>query len=223
MRKLRVTIFDDDPTNLKLFAAIMSARDYEVQAYDRAVLCPVYAAEVEACTLRKPCADIVITDNQMPRMTGIEMLLLRVQRGCKIDVRNEAVASADLDTRQRKIIEKLGCAFFSKPFRLSDMLNWLDACEKRVDLSQPLGIVRQGDRYPANITLAFATQTDEKSYQGTALNFSANGFCLETEIQLGEEESIVIKSDLPNGCRNASVRWVNKSGDCYLAGFSCSL
>jgi len=201
----------------------MSTRDYDVQTYDRAVLCPVYLAEAAACTLLKPCADIVITDNQMPQMTGIEMLLRRAQRGCKIDVRNEAVASADLSTRQQEIVEEMGCTFFSKPFRLSEMLNWLDACEKRIDLSQPLGIIREGDRYPANITMAYATNIAEKIYQGTVLNFSANGLCLKTDLHLGEEESIVIKSGLPNGCRYASVRWVNKlEGAGYLAGFSCS-
>ncbi len=223
MRKIRINIFDDDATNLKLFSTIMSARNYEVYAYDRAVACPVYKDQAEECSRLRPCADIILTDNQMPRMTGIEMLLDQARRGCRIDIRNKAVASADFDHDQRKIIEGLGCAVFDKPFRLDDIVTWHDDCERRIDLSMPLGIIRKGNRFPVDIEMAYATDADEKIYKGATMNFSDFGLCLRTDALLGEEQSIEIKSDLPNGCKRATVRWVTKTqGDAYLAGLSCA-
>ena len=222
MRKLRISIFDDDPTNLKLFAAIMSARNYEVYTFDQAVVCPVYNAQAVECSRLKPCTDIILTDNQMPRMTGIEMLVEQAQRCCRIDSRNKAITSADFDRDQRKIVEGLGCAVFEKPFRLHDLIAWLDDCERRIDLSKPLGIIRQGDRYPADSEMMYAMDADETIYKGTTMNFSECGLCLRTHAPLREEQSVMFKSDLPNGYRKASVRWVNKTeGDSCLAGFSC--
>lgn len=222
MRNIRINIFDDDPTNLRLFTAIMASRNYEVQAYDRAVVCPVYKTEVKECGRIKPCADIIITDNQMPGMTGIEMLLEQAQRGCRVDARNIAVASADLDHQQRKIVEGLGCVVFTKPFRLQDLVAWLDDCERRVDRSTSLGIIRKNDRFPAAIALEFATDAGDMFHTGTALNYSVNGLCLRTDSLLGEGQTIKFRSELPNGCKSASVCWVDRTeGDSCLAGISC--
>lgn len=223
MRKIRINVFDDDPTNLKLFAAIMSARNYEVNTYDRTVACPLYSTQAEAeCSRLKPCADIILTDNQMPGMTGIEMLLDQALRGCRIDSRNKAVASADLDRKQRQIVAGLGCAVFEKPFRLKELITWLDDCERRIDLSMPLGIIRKGARYPADLEMVYATDPDEMFHAGTAMNYSVSGLCLRTDTLLAVGQSIVIKSDFPNGCRSASVCWVTKTeGDCFLAGIAC--
>lgn len=222
MRKLRINVFDDEPLNLDLFAAIVAARNYEVYASGRAIVCPVYSDQPETCSLLKPCADIILTDNRMPGMTGIEMLQEQAQRGCRIDVRNKALVSADLDAEQRKIAAGLGCAVFDKPFRLDDIFAWLDDCESRVDLSLPLGVIRKGYRQPADIETVYATAAGGKFFKGTTMNISESGLCLRTDAPLGEEESIVIGSDLPNGCSRASVRWVNKSeGNSCLAGLSC--
>lgn len=222
MRRLKINIFDDDPMNLGLFAAIMATRNYEVYANDRAIVCPVYGTQTGKCGLLKPCADVIITDNRMPGITGIEMLLEQSQRGCRVDVRNKAVVSADLDNKQRKIVEGLGCAVFGKPFRLNDILAWLDDCESRIDLSMPLGIARKAARYPMDIEMVYSVAADEKIRKGTTLNYSESGLCLRTDTFLAEGQAIEIRSDLPNGCRSASVCWANKTGDdSYLAGIAC--
>lgn len=223
MRKPRINIFDDDPTNLKLLAEIMTERGYEVLTFDRAVTCPVYSDRAEVCPSLKPCADIVLTDNQMPLMTGIEMLLQQERRGCKVDVRNKAVLTASLDNAEQSVLKGLGCAYFKKPFRMAEISAWLDGCETRIDLSRPLGIIRKGDRIPVELELVCATPNDDRIFRATAVNFSENGLCLKTDTPLTAEQSIVIGTATPNGCRKASVRWVSSNHTAgYLAGFACS-
>ena len=222
MRKLRVNIFDDDASNLKLLQSCMSRRDYEILTFDRAVVCPINGATSNRCNSLKTCADIIKTDNQMPGMTGLEMLLLQAQNGCKVDIRNKILMSSDLDNKGQKILEGLGCTFFSKPFKLSELLAWLDDCEKRIDLSKPLGIKRKEERCPSNIDIVYAYNSRGKTYKATGINYSSGGFCLKVDTPLAERLSIVIKTELPIKCDNASVRWVKEvRPGSYMAGCSC--
>jgi CheY-like chemotaxis protein len=222
MRKLKVNIFDDDVYNLKMLKLFMSQRDYEILTFDRPVVCPINGTKSDKCDTLKPCADIIITDYQMPEMTGLEMLLQQEQRGCKIDIRNKIVMSADLDNKGQKMLERLGCTFFRKPFKLSELSACLDDCEKRVDLSKPLGIKRKEDRYPANIDIVYAYTSGEKIYKATVINYGGSGLCLKVDAPLAERQSIVIKTELPIDCNNASVCWVKEmEPDLYIAGCSC--
>lgn len=222
MRKLRVNIFDDDVSNLKMLKIYMSRRDYEILTFDRPVVCPICSATSDKCNTLNPCADIIITDNQMPEMTGLEMLLHQAQKGCKIDIKNKMLMSSDLDNKEQKLLEELNCTFFSKPFKLNDLLGWLDDCEKRIDLSKPLGIIRKEDRYPANIDLGYAYNSGDKRYKATVINYSSSGLCLKLDTPLAERQSIVIKTELPIDCNNASIRWVQEMGlGFYMAGCAC--
>ena len=140
IRKLRVNIFDDDVSNLKMLKSYLFRKDYEILTFDRPLVCPGNGAKSEKFSISNACADVMITDYQMPEMTGIEMLLQQVQRECKIDIRNKIVMSADLDAKGQKTLDGLGCTFFRKPFKLNELSACLDGCEKRIDLSKPLGI-----------------------------------------------------------------------------------
>ncbi len=222
MRKPRVNIFDDEVSILKILKELLSMRDYEVVTFDRPVVCPLYGAQTDKCLNPKPCADIIMTDYQMPKMTGIEMLLLQTKRGCRVDVRNKALTSGDPNGKM-KMIEGVAGAFFIKPLKIGELFAWLDTCEKRIDLSKPVGLMRKSNRYHADIDIVYEYSTNEKVLEGTLMNISDNGICLKMRAPLIEGQSIVIKTELRNGCKNASVRWVKDMGGYfYMAGLSCN-
>jgi hypothetical protein len=150
------------------------------------------------------------------------LLLKQAQRGCRVDVRNKAVMSGNLDEENQKKIKGLGHAFFSKPFKFPEFIAWIEDCETRIDLSKPVGIVRKEERHPANIDIVYSYDASEKFYKSTIVNFSSSGLCLKMHTSLSEGQSIVLKTELPNNCRNASVRWVKQmENNLYLAGLSC--
>ena len=141
MRKPRIIILDDESLILDMLGRFFGQKGYEVASSTEPIICPLYEKGAESCEQSFPCADVVITDLKMPKMSGIELLERQTQRGCKLDIRNKAVMSAHFDEDSMKRIRNLGCAYFEKPFRLSALLGWLHECEQRINLSQPLNVL----------------------------------------------------------------------------------
>jgi CheY-like chemotaxis protein len=111
MRKPRVIIIDDDTPILKLLKTFLSRRNYEVITCNNPAACQVYENHTGSCNKQNLCSDILITDFKMPRMSGIELLHKQFIRDCKLDKKNKAVISGQIDNENKKTINKLGCTF----------------------------------------------------------------------------------------------------------------
>jgi CheY-like chemotaxis protein len=140
MRKRRVIVFDDDGGIIELYRDIFQSLGYEVLAYTEPVVCPIYNKNADTCDKYSPCADILITDYTMPRMTGIDLLQAQCSRGCKLTVQNKALITGCADEDKINKIKDLGCAMHLKPLTKKELETWIHACEKRMDLTQPLGL-----------------------------------------------------------------------------------
>jgi CheY-like chemotaxis protein len=138
MRKPRAIVYDDNEVILQMLDSFLAKRGYEVLCFDGPSPCPIYSEDAKSCPKTHQCADVVITDLKMPRMTGIELLRQQADQGCKLDRRNKALISGYAGEEDFEAIRELGCAFFRKPFDFSELSEWLDECEKRMDLSSPL-------------------------------------------------------------------------------------
>lgn len=134
MRKPRIVIFDDDSMILGVLSDYFSLLDFEVQSFNQVILCPV-CEKTNSCL--NQCADIVITDFEMPRINGVELLNHQAQRRCPIDIRNKAIMSGVLPDKYLDKMQGLADTFFKKPFSLAEIAAWSKECLSRVDLSQP--------------------------------------------------------------------------------------
>ena len=139
MRKPRIIIFDDEAVLLELLGLCFAKWGYEVFSYRTPMVCPFSGSSSSCCESLAPCADLVISDFQMPQMTGIELFQLQAQRGCKIDKKMKAIMSGRTDAKLITQCGDLGYRFFEKPFDCSDLKDWLSESEKHFDLSRPLG------------------------------------------------------------------------------------
>lgn len=86
--------------------------------------CPLYRGEGE-CQHEFPCADFLIVDNNLPRMSGLAFIREQTLRGCKAMAPMKAVMSGDWNNEELQLAMQLGCRIFTKPFDLQEFRDWL--------------------------------------------------------------------------------------------------
>jgi len=220
MRKRRAIIYDDDLVILNVLRMFFELRGYDVIACREPVPCPVYI-ERGACSNLAPCGDVIVTDYRMPKMTGAELLEAQQHSGCKLTSRNKAVISGYLDPKEEAAVKRLGCSIFLKPLQFRELEEWLEGCEQRMFLSQPLGFKRRESRRDCSHAALLMTTIREARYDGTIVNRSPSGLCISLERAPETDEVVMVQADVPIGFSQALVRWVKEDGQGkYLAGMS---
>jgi DNA-binding NtrC family response regulator len=218
LRRPRAVIIDDDIVVMALLRTYLHLRGYDVLTYREPRVCPVYDDDT-ACSLKRPCADIMLIDFSMPRMNGIDILKAQSARKCRLTSRNKALITGYSDLLSQSIIDDLHCAFFEKPFDFNLLAAWFDECEKRMDLSQPLGIKRKEKRRPCTTTVRYKAQADADILNGIIINVSTSGICLQIGRPLAQEQTVTIYPNLARPSWSASVKWFKDIGDGnYVAG-----
>jgi len=135
-RQMRALIFDDNLEIRHLLEILLKSRGYDVFTYRDPSLCPLQHSHDCQCGRNQVCADILITDIDMPNVSGLDFINDQLQKGCKIP--NIAIMSGRWSEANMKRAKDLGCAVFEKPFALSAVKDWLDKCEKQNNLSKDL-------------------------------------------------------------------------------------
>jgi len=137
--KLRILLFEDEPLLRQLLVSLLEGRGYDVLAFAEPLLCPVYEqGGTCSCPAGQACGDILLTDVEMPRVSGIEMIADQQSAGCRTAAHNVAIMSAGWTPERRQRARELGCQTFDKPFRVRDIIRWLDECEQRVEPGRAL-------------------------------------------------------------------------------------
>ncbi len=136
--KLRVVIFDDDENVLDAMSMLVKRLGHEALCYSDPTLCPLYSDPSCKCTREEACADILITDNKMPKMTGLEFLQQQALRGCKGIMRHKAVMSGSWSSEEFELAKSLGCRIFYKPMNVREVMDWLKECEQTISSERKL-------------------------------------------------------------------------------------
>ncbi len=113
-----VLIVEDNETNMKLFADILEAKNYNVtKAFDG----------LEAYNiLKKESFDLLILDIQLPILDGFS--LLKKIKDENIDCPNTLIVSAFAMDKDKQTAKALGCNnYITKPI---DIMNFLSIVEK---------------------------------------------------------------------------------------------
>lgn len=124
-------VFEDNLQIRGMMVAYLEARGYDVYDYAEPLHCPVYAEGACACSDGQCCCDILITDIEMPRTSGLDMVERMQNNGCKTAPARVLIMSAGWDSEKLDRAERLGCSVLHKPFRLDALGHWLDDCEAR--------------------------------------------------------------------------------------------
>ncbi len=129
--KVRAIVLDDNEIVRTVISDILEDRGYEVFNSSEPTFSPVYLDSKCPCSGDYLCANIVITDINMPNMSGLEFIEYQKSMGCKIQ--NIAVMSGKWTAKEHEHAERLGCYTFNKPFKIGEIKKWLDVCESKLN------------------------------------------------------------------------------------------
>jgi len=129
-RPYRVLIFDDDDAIRKLLWKYFDSRKYEVFTFPHPKSCALCDLHSCDCPVQEACADVIISDLNMPFMKGLDFLEQQVKKGCKC--KHLALISGDLTVADSDRAKPLGIELFKKPFRISEINEWVKIVEEEI-------------------------------------------------------------------------------------------
>lgn len=221
MRRPRAIIIDDEACIRDMMMTFLSRHGFEVVECETPSVCPIYTDRDGTCSQELRCADIFITDLTMPGLNGLDLIERQKRNGCKVDARNKAVISGNIDHQVMERAKDAGCASFAKPFRLSEIAGWLKECEERISLNVPLEpIERRKERRHSSMERRSISLVVEHSaiVTGTVLNESLSGVCVALNGEIHQGEDVIVMRASYKASPKAQVRWVRGNEGSYIAG-----
>lgn len=132
----RALIFDDDRIVRRLLWHYFDKREYEVFTFPHPKACPLIDTASCTCPLNTSCADIILTDLEMPYIKGLAFLKHQIHKGCKVN--NLALMSGNLDESSYHQATTNGIKIFHKPFSINEIDAWVKEREAAIDLHRRL-------------------------------------------------------------------------------------
>lgn len=123
--KIRVFVFEDDSLVRDTVVSIVDSLGYKVYSYAD----PGEVGKNLKVASSDDHLDVVITDIQMPKMTGIEFVRRLVDSGFKAE--NIAVMSGAWGEENLRYAEKIGVLVLQKPVAVFQLLSWFEKCRCR--------------------------------------------------------------------------------------------
>jgi CheY-like chemotaxis protein len=115
---------------------VLNERGYEVFTFSNPGLFQIDEPADHNCLTNHACADMIISDVNMPSKNGLELIRELQQKGCKVKCR--ALMSGDWTDSDLKHAQQLGCKIFHKPFDIRQLLEWLNDCVKKINSGRKL-------------------------------------------------------------------------------------
>jgi DNA-binding response OmpR family regulator len=128
--RLRAVIFDDDAAIRKTLWFLCDRRGYEVFTFPDPGLCPLHVMDRCPCAPGITCADIILSDLNMPQVHGLDFVETLFAKHCAVP--HIGLISGVWSEADRARATRLGCWLFSKPFSIAEIDAWLTKVETLV-------------------------------------------------------------------------------------------
>ena len=132
----RVLLLEDNVSILKLLTELLKERGYEVLGFTSPAICPLQMTPECRCGENQRCTDIIISDLQMPAVTGLTFIENQRKKNCKCP--NIALVSAFWTKEDLSLAHDLKCKTFTKPFFFQELDEWLDEVETTIEPGREL-------------------------------------------------------------------------------------
>jgi len=134
--KYRVILLDDNEAVLNVLSEILTDRGYEVLAFSSPSICPLQMIPECRCAVNQRCTDIIVSDLDMPNMTGLGFIENQKKKNCKCQ--HVVLMSGNWTEQDLLRAHELGCKTFTKPFPFQEFYDYLDKVERSIDSTREL-------------------------------------------------------------------------------------
>lgn len=121
---MKALVVDDDVYCLSITSEFFRFKGFDVTAKLRPS-CSATQQELDICIVEEPFYDVVISDNRMPGMTGLEFFELIDQKGCYVPASRKALLTGDMTQAEYDKALERGYKVFQKPCSLDLLDAWL--------------------------------------------------------------------------------------------------
>ena len=121
--KLRVLVLEDSDVVRLAMQQLLTGKGFEVYSYPDPESCPLHRSEQCECSFNQVCADVLVTDLDMPHISGLEFAEELMQKGCKIS--HYALLTGNREQSTLAQAAELGIKVFAKPDGITALVAWL--------------------------------------------------------------------------------------------------
>ena len=122
-RKLKIMIIEDEACIRDSLTWFLEDFGHEVIAGDAPFTCEVYKGH--NCRRNVPCTNVLLIDQYLPGMKGLDFIEALYERGCKGITANILLMSGDTTSIDLKKAEQLGVTVVQKPMDFAFLEEWL--------------------------------------------------------------------------------------------------
>lgn len=127
---MKILVIDDEECIRDTYRWHLEELGHEVLTAPEPMMCDVYNGH--DCQKTHSCADLLIIDFNMPRVTGLEFIEMLSMRGCKSLSSNKVIISGDTTSIDMVKVKQLGCQVLQKPVPLDRLEEIVRDAEKRL-------------------------------------------------------------------------------------------
>ncbi len=134
--KIRIILLDDlDSIRISL-SKFLEKYGYEVFSFSSPMICPLQLEPECRCTDNQTCTDFIITDLDMPGMSGLKFIQNQRNKNCKC--RHIALMSGFWTEEKMDHADELKCKIFMKPLLPDEILAWINETENSIKTDREL-------------------------------------------------------------------------------------
>ncbi len=134
--KFRVILLDDNEEIRSVLSKILATRRYEIFAFSNPAICSLQIVPECRCNANQTCTDIIVSDIDMPNMTGLDFIENQKKKNCKC--KHIVLMSCNWAEQDLLRAQELDCKTFPKPFPFQEFYEWLDEVERSIESTREL-------------------------------------------------------------------------------------
>lgn len=127
---MRTLLFEDDDQLRLVLHRMCTRRGWKIRSFQNALACPLACSSKCTCPLPEFCANVIVTDFEMPGLDGVSFVSQLRDKGCRIS--NIAVFSGSCDDDALACASDLGIRVFAKPDGILALLDLLETVASQV-------------------------------------------------------------------------------------------